>query len=248
MRNFKKAYIERNTKSRSNLLIIAEHAGNEIPLEFSNLGLSDYDRGRHISYDIGVLGICKLLSMKINDHIIMSKYSRLLVDLNRSMNSTDFIRYLSDGTIIPKNNNLGEKNKDLRIKEFYKPFHDRLFDIISAKKIKIIFSIHSFTPKLVEEKISRPWQCGILYGCSENLGKKCIDFLKNKYNLIVGDNKPYGVNNDDDYIISKFGDKKSIPAIIIEIRQDLISDNRGQKLWSGIINSMIKACLYTYRS
>ena len=82
MRNFKKAYIERNTKSRSNLLIIAEHAGNEIPLEFSNLGLSDYDRGRHISYDIGVLGVCKLLSMKINDHIIMSKYSRLLVDLS----------------------------------------------------------------------------------------------------------------------------------------------------------------------
>ena len=52
----KKTFSERNTKSKSQLLIIAEHAGNEIPVELSNLGLNKNDLRRHISHDIGVYG------------------------------------------------------------------------------------------------------------------------------------------------------------------------------------------------
>ena len=98
------------------------------------------------------------------------------------------------------------------------------------------------------ENVSRPWHCGILYDCSENLGKHCIDFLKQNYKLMVGDNEPYGVNNSSDYIISKFGDKQAIPAIIIEIRQDLISDFKGQKKWSNIVKNLITSCLYYYNN
>ena len=107
----KKTYIEKNTNSETKLLIIAEHAGNLIPSEFDNLGLNDDDRRRHISYDIGVFGLCRILSETIKDHIIMSRYSRLLVDLNRGINSPDCIRHLSDGTIIPRNKSLEEKDK-----------------------------------------------------------------------------------------------------------------------------------------
>ena len=32
----------------------------------------------------------------------------------------------------------------------------------------------------------------------------CIDFLRHNYKFTVGNNEPYGVNNNDDYIISKF--------------------------------------------
>ena len=247
-RKLKKNYIEKNTNSETNLLIIAEHAGNLMPFEFGNLGLNDDDSRRHISYDIGVFGICRILSKTIKDHIIMSRYSRLLVDLNRGINSPDCIRHLSDGTIIPRNKNLEEKDKKLRIKQFYHPFHKRLFDIVLTKKIEIIISIHSFTPKLFVENVPRPWHCGILYDCSENLGKHCIEFLKQKYKLMVGDNEPYGVKNNDDYIISKFGDKQSIPAIIIEIRQDLISDYKGQKKWCNIVKNLITSCLYNYNN
>ena len=81
----KKTYIEKNTNSETKLLIIAEHAGNLIPPEFDNLGLNDDDRRRHISYDIGVFGICRILSEITKDHIIMTRYSRLLVDLKRGM-------------------------------------------------------------------------------------------------------------------------------------------------------------------
>ena len=49
-----KTFSERNTKSKSQLLIIAEHAGNEIPVELRNLGLNKNDLRRHISHDIGV--------------------------------------------------------------------------------------------------------------------------------------------------------------------------------------------------
>ena len=243
----KKTFSERNTKSKSQLLIIAEHAGNEIPVELSNLGLNKNDLRRHISHDIGVYGVCEFLSKKVKDQIILSKFSRLLVDLNRGINSPDCIRHFSDGSFIPFNIGLAENEKKSRIRKFYIPFHEKLSDIISTKKIKIIFSIHSFTPKLREENIQRPWHCGILYGLSEKLGNYCIDFLRHNYKFKVGNNEPYGVNNNDDYIISKFGDKKTIPSIIIEIRQDLISDYKGQKTWSEIIQNMIENCLYNYQ-
>ena len=93
----KKTFSERNTKSKSQLLIIAEHAGNEIPVELSNLGLNKNDLRRHISHDIGVCGVCEFLSKKVKDQIILSKFSRLLVDLNRGINSPECIRHFSDG-------------------------------------------------------------------------------------------------------------------------------------------------------
>ena len=70
----KKTFSERNTKSKSQLLIIAEHAGNEIPVELRNLGLNKNDLRRHISHDIGVYGVCEFLSKKVKDQIILSKF------------------------------------------------------------------------------------------------------------------------------------------------------------------------------
>ena len=133
---------------------------------------------------------------------------------------------------------------------FFEDFDPLLRVEVDLKKMNwiILHHILKWAPKLFEENVPRPWHCGILYDCSENLGKHCIEFLKQKYKLMVGDNEPYGVNNSSDYIISKFGDKQSIPAIIIEIRQDLISDFKGQKKWSNIVKNLITSCLYNYNN
>ena len=38
------------------------------------------------------------------------------------------------------------------------------------------------------------------------------------------------------------GDDRNIPAILIEIRQDLITTVKGQKEWAELMVSMINSC------
>ncbi len=229
-------------KKPSSFLLIAEHAGDNIPLKFNNLGLSDRDRKRHISYDIGIEEVCEITSSLTLSTAILSIHSRLLVDLNRREFSKECILARSDGTVIAGNSNLSELEKNSRVREFHKPFHDLVSETIEYLKPSMLLSLHSFTPKLDEDGVKRPWHCGILYGEAKDLGQSCLKFLKHNTNFVVGDNEPYGVNKKSGYTISVHGDEKTIPAIILEIRQDLIEDKEGQNKWGQIVTSMMKSC------
>ena len=230
-----------NEKSNNKLLITVEHAGNLIPKKL-NLGLNKEDSSRHISYDIGIKGVALEICKKTDFKCILSKYSRLVVDLNRPHNSKECIREKSDGSIILGNKNLSINEKKERLLNFHIPFHDFITQTINEIKPKVLLSLHSFTPKLNEENINRTWECGVLYGNSLILGKECIQFLREKKSLCVGDNQPYKIEKGGDYTIPIHGDDRNIPAILIEIRQDLINTIKGQKKWGKLMVSMINNC------
>mgnify|MGYP003330452531 CR=1 FL=1 len=219
-----------NIMSQKNLLITVEHAGNDIPYELNELGLSNVERMRHISYDIGIKGVAHHLSAATGFRCIFSRYSRLLVDLNRPIYSPECIRAQSDGTQIPGNIDLTSREKRERIIKYHKPFHDLVETTIDQTKPKVLISLHSFTPKLNEEKKWRPWDCGILYGSSWSLGQGCIEFLRKFDSLIVGDNEPYKIEKGGDYTVPNHGDGRGIPAVLVEIRQDLIEENNTQSI------------------
>ena len=50
---------------------------------------------------------------------------------------------------------------------------------------------------------------------------------------IVGDNQPYSVDDDTDYSIPEYGERRGLPHVEIEIRQDLIGDDAGQRQWAS---------------
>ena len=240
--NKKNVFTVQNRNLVSPSLLIAEHSGNEIPLDLDNLGLSSTDRQRHISYDIGIKGVCEIASSLTSSRAIFSRYSRLVVDLNRHSLSNECIRTESDGTLIPGNRELSEAQKKTRINKYYKPFKAIVSDTINAIGPKYLLSLHSFTPKLLTEDLERPWHCGVLYDSAIHLATDCLGFLRSKQSIIVGDNEPYGVNKKSGHTISIHGDERKIPAIIVEIRQDLISHERGQKTWGELIAEMMKIC------
>ena len=64
--------------------------------------------------------------------------------------------------------------------------------------------------------------------------------------IVVGDNEPYRIEKDGDYTIPNHGDNRDIPAILIEIRQDLIQEKAGQEKWAKIMISMIENCFKDY--
>ena len=87
----------------SNFLIICDHASNNIPSNFANLGLDKEILDTHIAYDIGAKEVSIRLSNILDCPLIMSDFSRLLIDPNRGIDDPTLIMKISDDKIIEGN-------------------------------------------------------------------------------------------------------------------------------------------------
>lgn len=227
------------TASAVNILLCAEHSGIHVPAHLDGMGLSHDELNRHIGWDIGIDGISRQLHQTTGLPMILGTMSRLVVDLNRPVHSDECIPECSDGTDIPANQNLTDKDRDSRLRTYYQPFHRALNDFIQQHQVKLLLCLHSFTPQLRTIGKARPWHCGVLFDRNVRLGQHCVEYLKNIGEFVVGENQPYCVEHDDDRSIPLHGELKGIPTLLLEIRNDLIEDNVGQKRWSSTIASLI---------
>jgi predicted N-formylglutamate amidohydrolase len=75
-------------------------------------------------------------------------------------------------------------------------------------------------------------QVGMLYNKDARLAGILLDLLRREGDLTIGDNAPYAITEDSDYGIPTHGEKRGLPHIEIEIRQDLIATQSGQQAWA----------------
>jgi predicted N-formylglutamate amidohydrolase len=93
----------------------------------------------------------------------------------------------------------------------------------------MILSIHSFTPRMGNRP--RPWHVGLLWDLDDRLFRKLEAGLKTDPSLIVGDNEPYdGALKGD--TLHEHATITGRAHVLIEIRQDLIGSETGQKQWA----------------
>lgn len=223
-----------NEGGSSDIVLLCEHASHHMPTEYADLGLSSVDRLRHIAWDIGAAEVTRGLVARLNAPAFLSTYSRLLIDLNRPLDAVSSIPRLSESTNIPGNIDIGDEEKTRRAKRIFTPFHDRVAAHITkrekaGRKVKIV-AIHSFTP--VFKGNVRPWHAGILYDRSHELAQTVIESLRLDPMLNVDGNVPYTVSRDDDYAIPVHGQDRGHEAILVEIRQDLVSTPQGIAEWT----------------
>ena len=74
---------EYNAAGRSPFLLTCDHYGRLIPRALGDLGLPESELTRHIAWDIGIAGVAELLSKHLDAHLIVQRYSRLVIDCNR---------------------------------------------------------------------------------------------------------------------------------------------------------------------
>ena len=93
----------------------------------------------------------------------------------------------------------------------------------------LIMSMHSFTP--IWKTTVRPWHAGILWDSDARVARPLIDALAALPGIICGDNEPYdgALRGDTMY---RHCMKRGIPHALIEIRQDLIADDKGVAEWA----------------
>src|SRR5690606_2386098 len=139
---------------------------------------------------------------------------------------------LSDGAIVPGNARIGEDEIDRRVERYYDPYHaaiSRQIDAcIAAGKPPVLFSIHSFTP--IWKTMARRWQVGVLWDRDPRFAVPLIEALATEGGLDVGDNEPYRGSLKGDCLY-RHGTGRGLAHALIEIRQDLISDDAGVAAW-----------------
>jgi predicted N-formylglutamate amidohydrolase len=230
-----------NEHGRSPFLIVADHAGNAIPRALHRLGVPEAERERHIAWDIGIAAVCRLLADALDATLVQQNYSRLVIDCNRPPGSQTSIPDISELTPIPGNMGLSEAQKAARVREIFRPYHDRIETELDrrrqAGRPAALIAMHSFTP--VFKGVARPWHVGVMYNRDPRLARRLMDLLKRQEGLVVGDNAPYSVTDASDYTIPVHGERRGLHHVAIEIRQDLLADDKGQRAWGTLLASLL---------
>ncbi|MEM9349169.1 MAG: N-formylglutamate amidohydrolase [Pseudomonadota bacterium] len=225
----------------SRWLITCDHATNRVPPDIGTLGLPAEDMARHIAYDIGALGVSLALGALLDAPVVHSDFSRLVIDPNRGEDDPTLIMQLYDGTIIPANRAMNDAERERRLNAYYRPYDAALAQMTARREDTIIVSIHSFTPQL-NGRPKRPWEVGVLFAHDDRLSRALIAELARDESLTVGINEPYAGHLPGD-AVDRHALRQGRHNTLIELRQDLIGDVKGQKHWADVLQDTLQAAL-----
>jgi predicted N-formylglutamate amidohydrolase len=226
------------------LLILCDHAENRVLPTYGTLGLDAETLGRHIAYDIGIAGVAERLAHALGAPALLTRFSRLLIDPNRGLDDPTLIMQLSDGIVIPGNAVLDADEREARIARFYAPYHRAIDDAIEAAiaagKPPILLSLHSFTQAW--KSVPRPWHAAVLWDKDDRLASGLLAGLRALPGVTVGDNVPYTGKLKGDTLY-RHGTKRGLAHALVELRQDLILDEKGQAEWAGRLAHVLRGML-----
>lgn len=227
-----------NGASRSCLLLVCEHAGQAIPAKLGQLGVTDRILDDHHGWDIGAEALARAVAARLEAPLILQRYSRLVIDCNRPLDTPGSIPANSFGAPIPGNVALGPLERAARANEIFEPLSDAIVDGFSRHQRSAAFSIHSFAPEM--NGTHRPWHAGFLSRTDLQTGQALMDHISRaRPDLSLALNEPYQIETDGDWFIPAFAERYGVAHSLIEIRNDLIRDARGVAVWADLLADAI---------
>jgi len=181
------------------VLVSCEHASNRLP---AGMEAPAEMMELHIAWDPGALPMARQLASMFDAPLHAGEYSRLVVDLNRTVGNSVLVRRRSDGHRIPFNRGLTDDDVERRVENYYRPYRDAL----SAGVARVIEShgrcvhlcIHTFTPKLGDKV--RGNDIGLLYDPRRRpeapMVRQLRHALSERTGLVVWLNRPYSGTAD----------------------------------------------------
>jgi predicted N-formylglutamate amidohydrolase len=223
-----------NPEGRAPFLLVCDHAQVRVPRALKSLGLEESVLRRHIGWDIGAAEVARRLSARFDAPLVLSGYSRLVIDCNRALDDPTSIPEISEDVVIPGNRNLTKTAKKARRREAFQPYHDAIdaaLDGFAARShVPAFVAIHSFTPILKGDE--RPWHVGVLWRGDGRVAKPLIANLAADPDIVAGDNKPYSGEIALGHTVEHHALTRGLPNALIEIRQDLIDTQHGAAAWA----------------
>ena len=124
------------------------------------------------------------------------------------------------------------------------PYHAAIAEEIEAmlgrSVIPVIASIHSFTENW--RGVPRKWEASVLWDKDPRFALPLLRELRERTGLEIGDNEPYTgfLRNDS---IFRHATVRGLPNVLVEVRQDLIRDAKGQGEWAALLADCFTAIL-----
>lgn len=229
----------------SDIVLVCEHAANRVPAVLGTLGLDEAALESHIAWDIGAAGVSERLSEMLDAALVMQRFSRLAYDCNRPPEAPDAYPEKSEIFAVPGNRSLSMHDKALRAQALYHPFHGAIADLMderaSAGRSLVLVTVHSFTPIYFGKP--RDGALGILHDDDPQLADALLDAASAAGLEGVRRNYPYGPQDGVTHTLRKHGLTRQIANVMLEIRNDLISDAQGQTEWATRICELLQAAL-----
>lgn len=228
-------------------LLTCDHGGRVLPSALGTLGLSELDLDRHIAWDIGAAQLSERLARALGAFLIVQTYSRLVIDCNRPLHTRSSIAEISEATFIPGNDDVSALEAERRAAAVFHPYHARIDEELERRRKASLpttyIAVHSFTPRFLE--IDRTVEVGVLYGRDTRFAHRVLERLRQASRWVVGDNEPYSVNELGDYGVIQHAERRSLPYVELEIRQDLIADEVGQIEWANTLAAILRDAVGT---
>jgi len=205
------------------VLVSCEHASNRLP---AGMDAPAEMLQLHIAWDPGALDMAEALARHFGAPLHAGEYSRLVVDLNRSVGNSALVRRRSDGYVIPFNRGLTEADVQRRVEKYHQPYRaavdDGVAQIIERHGRCVHLCIHTYTPKLGDKL--RGNDIGLLYDPYRQpeapLVHELRDALRQRTGLVVWLNRPYSGTADGILPpIRKVHDERSYVGIELEVSQ-----------------------------
>jgi predicted N-formylglutamate amidohydrolase len=220
-------------EGESNFILTVDHASSRIPRRLGDLGLPASELQRHVAWDIGALGVARLVAKALRAPLVAQNYSRLVIDCNREPGSESSIPKLAEWVAVPGNVDLSDIEIRARRAEIFDPYHSyigALFDEkLAARRPVILVAMHTMTD--VFKGTRRDMHAAVLYGHDARFAVLVLDALRRDKDLLIAENEPYLVQGTH-YTIPRHAEIRRVPYVEIEIRQDLVNNERGQALWA----------------
>lgn len=238
------AYLIEGEDRPGRWLVTCDHASNRVPdwLNGGDLGIPAEDMARHIAWDVGAAGVARALGHLLDSPVILSDFSRLVIDPNRGEDDPTLVMQLYDGTIIPANRHITPAGVEARLDRLYRPYHAAYARLAALRTDRVIAAVHSFTPCL-KGRPPRPWHVGVLYShLDERLSKPLIARLQREDGLSIGDNEPYSGHLPGD-AVDRHALRLGRLNTLIELRNDLIGAEAKQAHWAARLAPILAAAL-----
>ena len=234
-----------NPDGASPIVLACDHASNRVPHSLKGLGLVERELHRHIAWDQGAAEVTLGLSRRLDATAVLSGYSRLAIDCNRSPGHETSIAEKSDGTVVPGNLGIGDDEREARRRALFDPYHaalDGALDRAGGRGgMPVLIAVHSFTPVMAGK--ARPWQISILWGYDPRVPVPLLAALRARGDLVIGDNEPYSGRKGQGHTIRVHGARRGIPHALIEMRADQVADPDGAARFTDILGDALESVL-----
>ena len=221
------------TSARPPILLSAEHASERLPPGWAWPAEDARLAGTHWAYDLGIAEVTREVAAALGAPAVLSRFSRLLIDPNRPLDSDTLFRREADALPVGLNAALGSEDRARRIQNYYRPYHEAVAEMVAAHPGVDMLSLHSFTPCYEGER--RTVEVGVLFDLHEAWAERWYDALAVS-GWVMARNEPWSGRNGLMYAVQHHAVKHGRQAVELELRQDLTTDaTTRQRLVDAIV-------------